>query len=178
MLLHSSCLPLPADAEMDTEGRCRIAARHGQGRRARAPSSPQDPWAPGRACRARFRAHPCLSTKVRVPGRPRSRAHWDAGHLTRKAVSFFPPLVGQGKWRSDLNALLQDHRAHPAPTGREARRHQNSHLIRSSRGPLSSPEHTWVRLITLWGKASFQRNRVRRTPCLSGTPVGGWWGKG
>ena len=113
----------------------------------RAPSSPRDPRAPGRACRARFPAHPCLSTKVRVPGRPRSRAHCDAGHLTRKAGSFCPPLAGQGKWSGDLNGLLQDQRP-SCPTGREARRHQAPtwYGVQGGLFPLQRPpEWDWSR---------------------------------
>ena len=65
--------------------------------------------------------------------------------------------VKQGKW-SDRNVLLQDHRDHPAPTGKRSAEIPKLHLIQSSKGPLSSPAQTWVNLIALWGKAAFQRD--------------------
>lgn len=93
---HSPYLPPPPDAEMDMEGRCRIAARHGPGREAGPPRL--------RGTRG-LRAGPAGSFAERIPvsvRRSASRAasvlgSRDAGHLTRKAASFRPPLGGTRK---------------------------------------------------------------------------------
>lgn len=148
---HSPYLPLPPEAEMDTEGRCRIAARHGPGPQT-PPTHTHTPATPRRLRGTRglragragpvCRAHSRLSTKVRVPGRPRSWAHWDAGRLTPKAASFRPPLGGARRVKKRPECPPSRPQGPSCPNGTRSAEIPELHPTPSSEGPLSSPAHT------------------------------------
>ena len=141
---HSPYSPLPPDAEMDAGGRCRIAARHGPGPQTPPPPTPPRPAVSAGPAGSGLGGQGPFAERVPVSVR-RSASRGGLGPgLTGMLASYpkgseLPSSSRWGKKSEDVTGMfLQDHRDHPAPTGREARRYQNStqYKVQRDRFPL------------------------------------------